>query len=80
MDETLWDVLNRDRFTAKDIEENEKVCDIHKTICEVTEGFLGKKVGTAARNISGKALRLTVRRRGLYKNYLSDRSDEKNGM
>ena len=47
-----------------------------KTICEVADGVLGKKVRNAARNISEKALCLIERRRGLYKNYLSDRSYE----
>ena len=37
---------------------------------------LKKKVKTAARNISEKALCLMERRRSLYKNYLSDRSYE----
>ena len=47
-----------------------------KTICEVADGVLGKKVRTAARNISEKALCLIEKRRGLYKNYLSNRSYE----
>ena len=47
-----------------------------KTICEVADGVLGKKVRSAARNISDKALCLIDRKRGLYKNYLSDRSYE----
>ena len=45
-------------------------------ICEVAEGVLVKKVRTAARNISDKVLCLIERRRGLYKNYVSDRSYE----
>jgi len=47
-----------------------------KIIYEVADGVLGKKVKTAARNVSEKALCLIKRRRGLYKNYLSDRSDD----
>jgi hypothetical protein len=43
-------------------------------ICKVADGFLGKKLKNAARNISEKALCLIERRSGLYKNYLSDRS------
>ena len=50
--------------------------NFRKTICEVADGVLGKKVRTAARNISEKALCLIERRRGLYKNYQSDRSYE----
>ena len=46
------------------------------TLCEVADGVLGKKVESAARNIIEKALYLIERRRGLYKNYLSDRSYE----
>ena len=45
-----------------------------KIICEVADGVLGKKVMTAARNISERALCLIERRRDLHKNYLSDRS------
>ena len=45
-----------------------------KIIFIVTDGVLGKKVKTAARNISEKALCSIKRRRGLNKNYLSDRS------
>ena len=44
-----------------------------KTICEVADGVIGKKVKTATRNISEKALCLIESGRGLYKNYLSDR-------
>ena len=40
---------------------------------KVTDGVLGENVRNAARNISENALRLIERRRGLYKNYLSDR-------
>ena len=40
---------------------------------ENADGVLGKKVSTAARNISEKALCLIESRRGLCKNYLSDR-------
>ena len=47
--------------------------NFRKTICEVADGVLGKKVQTAARNISEKALCLIESRGGLYKNYLSDR-------
>ena len=50
--------------------------NFRKTICEVVDGVLRKKVKTAARNTSKKALRLIERKRGLYKNYLSDRSYE----
>ena len=49
---------------------------IWKTICEVANDVLGKKVRTAARNISEKALCLIESRRGLYKNNLSDTSYE----
>ena len=48
--------------------------NFRKTICEVANGALGKKVRTAARNISEKALCLIEK--GLHKNYLSDRSYE----
>ena len=48
--------------------------NFRKAICEVADGVLGKKVKTAARSISAKALCLIERRRGLYKKYLSDRS------
>jgi hypothetical protein len=47
-----------------------------KIICEVADDVLGKKVKNAARNISEKALSLIERRRGLYNNYLRDRSLE----
>ena len=47
-----------------------------KTILEVADGVLGKKVRSADRNISEKALCLIERGRGLYKNYLSERSYE----
>ena len=47
-----------------------------KTVCEVADGVLGKKVRTTARSISEKALSLIEMSRGLYKNYLSDRSYE----
>jgi len=50
--------------------------NFRKTICEVADGILGKKVKTAARNISEKALCLVTMRRGLRKNYLGDRSYE----
>jgi hypothetical protein len=50
--------------------------NFRKTIFEVVDGVLGKKGRTAARNISKKALCLIDRRRGLYKNYLSDRAYE----
>ena len=49
--------------------------NFRKTICEVAEGVLGK-VKIAAKKISDKVLCLIERRRGLYKNYLSDRSYE----
>jgi len=48
--------------------------NFRKAICEVAEGILGKKVRTAASNISEKVLCLIERRKGLYKNYLSDTS------
>ena len=47
-----------------------------KTICEVADCVLRKNVKTATRNISEKALGLIESSRGLYKNYLSDRSYE----
>ena len=50
--------------------------NFRKTICEVADGVLGKSAKTATRNISEKALGLIESRRGLYKNYLSDRSYE----
>jgi hypothetical protein len=50
--------------------------NFRETICEVADGVLGKKVRTAARNISEKVSCLIQRRTGLYKNYLSDRSYE----
>ena len=49
-----------------------------KTIWEIADGVLGKKVMTSARNIPEKALYLIERTRGFYKNYLSDRSCENN--
>ena len=45
-----------------------------KTICEVGDGVLGKKVRITAMNMSEKTSCLIDSRRGLYKNYLSDRS------
>ena len=48
-----------------------------KTIWEVTSGVSGKKIKTTARNISEKALWLIESRSGLYKNYPSDRSYDK---
>ena len=50
--------------------------NFRKTICEVADGVLGKSAKTATRNISEKALGLIESRRGLNKNYLSDRSYE----
>ena len=50
--------------------------NFRKTICEVVDDVLVKKFKTAATNISEKALGLIESRRGLYKNYLSDRSYE----
>ena len=47
-----------------------------KTICEVADCVLGKKVRTEARNISEKALCLIEMRKDLHKNYLRDRSFE----
>ena len=38
--------------------------NFRKTICEVGDGVSGKKVETAARNISEKALYLIEKRRG----------------
>jgi len=54
--------------------------NFRKTICEVAncvlekvaDGVLGKKVKTAARNISKKALCLMERRKGLYNNCLKN--------
>jgi len=48
--------------------------NFRKTIYEVADDFLGKKVKTAARNCNEKGLCLIERRRVLCKNYLSDRS------
>ena len=50
--------------------------NFRKTICEVADGVLGKKVRFAAWNICEKALCLIERRRHLCKNYLNDRSYE----
>ena len=50
--------------------------NFRKTVCEVADGVLGKKVKTAARIISEKALCLIESKRSLYKNYLSDTSYE----
>ena len=47
-----------------------------KTICEVADGVLGKKVRNTFRNISEKALYLIDKRRDLWKNHLSDGSCE----
>ena len=50
--------------------------NFRKTICEVADFVLGKSAKTATRNINERALGLIESRRGLYKNYLSDRSYE----
>ena len=50
--------------------------NFRKTICEVAHVVLGKKVKTAARNISDKDFSRIETRRGFYKNYPSDRSYE----
>ena len=47
--------------------------NFRKTFCEVADDVLGKSVKTAARNISEKDLCFIERRRGFYKNCLSDR-------
>ena len=47
-----------------------------KMVSEVADGVLGKKVRNAARNISKNASGLMERRKGLYNNYLTDRSYE----
>ena len=47
--------------------------NFRKTICEVADCVLRKSAKTATRNISKKALCLIESRRGLFKNYLSDR-------
>ena len=59
--------------------DNVEVCcnNSRKTNCEIADGVLGKIVRTVARNIRGKPLYAIERKRGLYKNYLSDRSYEK---
>ena len=44
-----------------------------KIISEAADSVLGKKVMNAARNISKNALCLIMKRRGFYKNYLSDK-------
>ena len=49
---------------------------LEKTICEVADGVLGKRVKTAARNVSDKASCSIENRRGFYKIYRSDRSYE----
>ena len=49
--------------------------NFRKMVCEIADGVLGKTVRNAAGNISENALCL-IKRRGLYKNYLSDRSYE----
>ena len=54
--------------------------NFRKTIWEIADGVLGKKVMTSARNIPEKALYLIQKERGLYKNYLSDRSNENKRM
>ena len=41
--------------------------NFRKIVCEVANGVLGKKVKTAAKNISEKDQCLMKRRRGLYK-------------
>ena len=48
--------------------------NFRKIICEVADGVLGKKLKTAARNISEEDLCLIERSRGLYKNCLSDQT------
>ena len=68
MRETFQEQLN----TKLDGLKSDNVVDVwnnfRKTICEVTDGVLEKKVKTSARNISEKSLCLIWRRRGLYKN------------
>ena len=50
--------------------------NFRKTVCEVADGVLRKKVNNAARNISKKPLCLIERRRDLYKCYIRDGSYE----
>ena len=54
--------------------------NFRKKICEAADCVLRKQVNTTTRNISKKALCLIERRMGLYKNCLSDRSYEEEGM
>ena len=77
MRETFQELLNNklESFKLDNVEDSWNY--FRKTICEVADVVLGKKFRTAARIISGKALCLIGRRRGMYKNYLSDRSYEK---
>ena len=76
--ENLRETFQRQLNTKLESLKFDKVEDgwnnFRKTIVDVAGGVFGKKVGTAARSISEKALCLIERRRGLYKNCLSHRS------
>ena len=50
--------------------------NFRKIICKVAYFVLGKEDRTTARNISENTLSLIERRKGLYKDYLCDRSYE----
>ena len=74
MRETFPEQLNAKLTNSEFDNVEDGLNNFRKTICEVADGVLGKKVRTAARNISVKTLCLIDRKKGLYKNYLKDRS------
>ena len=67
MRETFQEQLNTKLQSLKFDNVEDGWINFRKTICEAADGVLGKKVRTAARNISEKALCLIERRRDLYK-------------
>ena len=74
--ETFQEQLNTKLESSKFENVEDGWNNFRKTIGEVADGVLGKTVKTTTRNINEKALCLIESRRGLYKNYLSDRSYE----
>ena len=76
MRETFQEQLNTKLESLKfdNVEDGWNI--FRKTICEVADGVLGKTVKTTTRNINEKALCLIDSRKGLYKNYLNDKSYE----
>ena len=74
--ETFQEQLNTKLESLKFDSVEDGWNDFRKTVCDVADGVLGKTAKTKGRNIKEKALCLVESRRGLYKNYLSDRSCE----